>query len=74
RSCISIRFSNIVTPGLDPFGALDHAHARADLWGSGLVAIGPFGHINGQSGLEDWGQGKALLTAFYAGLAKSDRA
>ncbi|MGO8150608.1 hypothetical protein GR198_19790 [Rhizobium leguminosarum] len=64
----------IIASADDPFGTLDHAHARADLWGSGLVAIGPFGHINGKSGLEDWGQGKALLTAFSAGLAKSDRA
>lgn len=50
-----IRFPTLIIASADdPFGTLDHAHARADLWGSGLVAIGPFGHINGQSGLEDW--------------------
>ncbi|PDV87338.1 hypothetical protein CO652_16970 [Rhizobium sp. H4] len=63
----------IVASANDPFGTLDHARARADLWGSGLVEIGAFGHINGQSGLEEWTQGKALLTAFSAGLAKPDR-
>ncbi|MBB2795074.1 UNVERIFIED_ORG: hypothetical protein GGD58_003962 [Rhizobium pisi] len=64
----------IVASANDPFGTLDHARARANLWGSGFVEIGAFGHINGQSGLEDWSQGKALLTAFSAGLAKSDQA
>ncbi|KZS56574.1 MULTISPECIES: RBBP9/YdeN family alpha/beta hydrolase [Rhizobium] len=64
----------IIASADDPFGTPGYARARADLWGSGLVEIGPFGHINGQSGLEDWGPGRALLTAFSAGLAKSDRA
>ncbi|NKF30811.1 serine hydrolase family protein, partial [Pseudomonas sp. BGM005] len=64
----------IVASANDPFGTLDHARARANLWGSGFVEIGAFGHINGHSGLEDWSQGKALLTAFSAGLAKSDQA
>lgn len=64
----------IIASADDPFGMPGYARARADLWGSGLVEIGPFGHINGQSGLEDWGPGRALLTAFSAGLAKSDRA
>ncbi|WHO73366.1 alpha/beta hydrolase [Rhizobium sp. BT03] len=61
----------IIASADDPFGTLDYVRARAVLWGSGLVEIGPFGHINGQSGLENWGQGKALLTAFSAGLARS---
>ncbi|MBP2442910.1 RBBP9/YdeN family alpha/beta hydrolase [Rhizobium leguminosarum] len=71
----TMRFPTLIIASADdPFGTLDYAHARADEWGSGLVEIGPFGHINGQSGLDDWGQGKALLTAFSAGLAKSHRA
>ncbi|MGO8658471.1 RBBP9/YdeN family alpha/beta hydrolase, partial [Rhizobium ruizarguesonis] len=46
-----IRFPTmIIASADDPFDTLDHVHARANLWGSGLVAIGPFGHINGQSG------------------------
>ncbi|MBY4588488.1 alpha/beta hydrolase [Rhizobium redzepovicii] len=64
----------IIASADDPFGSLDYVRTRANLWGSGLVEIGPFGHINGQSGLENWGQGKALLTAFSAGLARSHRA
>lgn len=70
-----MRFPTLmITSTDDPFGTLDYARARADLWGSRLIEIGPFGHINEQSGLADWVQGKTLLAAFSAGLAKSHRA
>ncbi|HEV2674381.1 MAG TPA: alpha/beta hydrolase [Aliidongia sp.] len=56
--------SLIVASSDDPYGTLDHAHAKAGEWGSRIVEIGPVGHINGQSGLGAWPEGLALLTAF----------
>ncbi|HEY9100990.1 RBBP9/YdeN family alpha/beta hydrolase [Chitinimonas sp.] len=53
----------------DPYAATSHAQHCARQWGSGLVELGELGHINGASGLGDWPQGRALLTAFTAGLA-----
>ena len=37
------------------------------LWGSRLVDIGPAGHINGDSGLGDWPEGKRLLRHLIEG-------
>jgi uncharacterized protein len=45
----------------DPFGSLAAGQAAA-AWGARTVAIGPRGHINGDSGLGDWPAGRALLT------------
>ncbi len=45
----------------DPYCALHRAEAMAADWGAELVAIGPRGHINGESGLGDWPEGLALL-------------
>lgn len=59
----------IVASANDPFGTLDHMRARAAAWGGGLVEIGAHGHVNGQSGLGDWPEGRNLLRAFMAGLA-----
>ena len=38
----------------DPFCALERARFFADAWGSELVEAGPRGHLNADSGLEDW--------------------
>ncbi|MGO8205222.1 alpha/beta hydrolase, partial [Rhizobium ruizarguesonis] len=41
-----IRFPTLIIASADdPFDTLDHVHARANLLGSGLVAIGPFGNM-----------------------------
>lgn len=45
----------------DPYCAAARAEAMVGDWGAGLVAIGPRGHINGESGLGDWPEGLALL-------------
>ena len=58
--------SLIVASSNDPYGPLSYARARADQWGSALAAVGALGHINGQSGLGDWPEGRALLTKFAA--------
>lgn len=57
-----LRFpSLVVTSTDDPYGSADYAKERATQWGGRLVVIGPFGHINADSGLGDWPEGLALL-------------
>jgi uncharacterized protein len=45
----------------DPYCAPDRAVAMAQDWGGASFDLGPRGHINGDSGLGDWPQGRALL-------------
>ncbi|MFS8116133.1 alpha/beta fold hydrolase [Rhizobium jaguaris] len=53
----------------DPFGSLDYAKESAAVWGSKLIDVGPFGHINANSGIGDWPEGRALFESFHATLA-----
>ena len=63
------------TPGLvissdnDQFCTPERAEQLALGWGLPLISVGPVGHINSASGLGRWEDGRALLTAFTAGLA-----
>jgi uncharacterized protein len=50
-----------VTSSDDPYGAADRTAQMAHDWGAEQVDIGPAGHINGDSGLGDWPEGRALL-------------
>ncbi|MDB5998975.1 MAG: alpha/beta hydrolase [Rhizobacter sp.] len=50
-----------VISGNDPYGASERMQPVAQGWGSQVVEIGPYGHINGDSGLRDWPDGQALL-------------
>ncbi len=45
----------------DPFCTLDRGLAMAQDWGSGVVLAGPRGHLNSDSGLGDWPEGRDLL-------------
>jgi predicted alpha/beta hydrolase family esterase len=65
--------SLIVASANDPYGTIDYSRRRADQWGGGVVEIGSFGHINGQSGLEDWPYGMSLLTSFMAGIGRPQK-
>ena len=47
----------------DPFCAVDRATGLAADWGATLVLVGARGHVNGESGLADWPEGRALLAA-----------
>ncbi|MDQ0319541.1 putative alpha/beta hydrolase family esterase [Pararhizobium capsulatum DSM 1112] len=60
--------SLVVASSDDPYGTPEYSRMRAREWGSGLIEIGPAGHINGQSGLKGWREGLNLLTAFRAGI------
>ncbi len=61
------RFPSLIVASTDdPYGSLPYAEMRAAQWGGDLEIIGAFGHINGQSGLEDWPEGRGLLRVFAA--------
>ena len=47
----------------DPFGALPATQALAQDWGAQVVHAGARGHLNADSGLGDWPEGRALLAA-----------
>jgi predicted alpha/beta hydrolase family esterase len=59
--------SIVVSSSNDPFLTVDRARELARDWGSRLVDIGPAGHINGDSGLGDWPEGKRLLRHLIEG-------
>lgn len=59
--------STLVASHNDPFCTFGRAAALATAWGSTLVDLGHCGHINADSGLGDWPQGHAWLSALCAG-------
>lgn len=56
--------SLIVASSDDPYGSMDHARSRAHQWGGDIVSVGACGHLNGQSDLGDWPEGRRLLAGF----------
>jgi uncharacterized protein len=50
-----------VTSSNDPFDKAGRGTAMGQAWGARCVDAGPLGHINGDSGLNDWPAGHALL-------------
>lgn len=61
----------IVASDDDPYASISYARQRARQWRAGMVEVGACGHLNAASGLGDWCQGQALLTAFMAGLGQA---
>jgi uncharacterized protein len=53
--------AQVVYSSDDPFCAADAALALARDWGAATRAIGPRGHINADSGLGAWPEGRAWL-------------
>jgi uncharacterized protein len=53
--------SIIVASSNDPYATPAFSHRCAAAWGSRIVDIGARGHINGDSGLGDWPEGRRLL-------------
>lgn len=54
--------SILVASSDDPYCTPERARLFAGGWGSRLVETGPLGHLNADSGLGDWPEGRALLT------------
>jgi uncharacterized protein len=50
----------------DPYSSIGFAQRCAQAWGSRFVDIGARGHINAESGLGDWDEGRRLLTSLLA--------
>jgi len=50
----------------DPYCTPAQARAMAAAWGASLVPTGLRGHLNGDSGLGDWPEGRHLLTTLGA--------
>lgn len=55
--------SLVVASSDDPYAGIDFARSCARDWGSRLAEVGAHGHINSDSGLGDWPEGRALLAA-----------
>ena len=53
--------------GYDPSG---RGIAWASARGATPLRLGPRGHLNAEAGLAQWPEGRALLTAFMAGLPR----
>lgn len=53
--------SLVVASEDDAYVSLAGAKAFADAWGSRFVNVGAAGHINSDSGLGAWPEGRALL-------------
>jgi hypothetical protein len=53
--------SVVVASRNDPYLTQESARDLAEVWGSSLIEIGDAGHINSESGLGDWPEGKRLL-------------
>ena len=51
----------------DPYCTLPGARVLAGAWGIPVIDAGPLTHINDESGIGGWRQGRDLLTAFAAG-------
>jgi predicted alpha/beta hydrolase family esterase len=45
----------------DPFTSFARARSFADAWGAEFIDYGARGHLNAESGLGDWPEGRALL-------------
>jgi len=58
--------SIVVASSNDPYGSLEFARSCALAWSSRFVNIGPAGHINSESGLEEWAEGLALYQELTA--------
>ncbi|MBX3621000.1 MAG: serine hydrolase family protein [Rhizobacter sp.] len=45
----------------DPYCDAAHGASMAAAWGSELVSVGDRGHVNGESALGDWPEGRTML-------------
>ncbi|NVO05177.1 MAG: serine hydrolase family protein [Rhodoferax sp.] len=51
----------------DPYCSLERARGFAQAWGAAFIDYGARGHINADSGLGDWPEGRALLAQLGGG-------
>ncbi|RZI92144.1 MAG: alpha/beta hydrolase [Variovorax sp.] len=53
--------SLLIAADNDPYCAADRSQQMAADWGAEFIAAGPRGHLNSESGMGDWPEGRALL-------------
>jgi predicted alpha/beta hydrolase family esterase len=58
----------------DPYCSFARARSFADAWGSEFVDYGAHGHINADSALGDWPEGRALLARLSDGSVVTQQA
>ena len=67
--------SMVVASRDDRWGSLDHSKRLATFWGSKFVDVGEAGHINADSGLGGWNDGRHYLSQLaQRAFARSGRA
>jgi predicted alpha/beta hydrolase family esterase len=65
-----LRFpATVVASGDDPYVTRARAQAFAAAWGATFVDAGLKGHLNADSGLADWPEGRRVLEALMAGTS-----
>lgn len=57
--------ATVVASKNDPFCSLHRSQYLAAQWGAKFVNVGLKGHINADSGLGDWDEGKAIFDAVW---------
>jgi len=61
---IKLPFKSLVVASTDdPYMPIEQAEALARRWGSSFVNIGAKGHINAQSNLGNWAEGRKFISA-----------
>ena len=66
-SRVRLPFASVVVASRDdPYSHLERSRQMAADWGSAWHDTGARGHLNGDSGLGDWPEGRALLMALGA--------
>lgn len=61
----------LVASRTDPFSSFEMSSRLAQAWGASLADLGARGHINAESGLGDWPEGRAWLMALGGSLPPS---
>ncbi|NDY93188.1 RBBP9/YdeN family alpha/beta hydrolase [Ideonella livida] len=61
-----------VTSSDDPYCSPARAAQLVADWGAVHLEAGPLGHLNGESGLGDWPEGRAVLTRLLAPVEDDD--
>lgn len=56
----------VLASGDDPYSSLAHARRCAEGWQAGFLDVGRLGHINADSKLGDWPEGRRLFDEFLA--------
>ncbi|WP_322015831.1 RBBP9/YdeN family alpha/beta hydrolase [Paraburkholderia sp. J12] len=64
---VPLPFASIVVASSDdPYGSVPFSERCARAWGSRWIGIGARGHINAESGLGDWEEGREWLESMAA--------